>query len=433
MDPAFAQRMGVAPGLAARAGAAPPHFVAIGELNPAYVGKRAFPDEGQLRLRWAEAWPAYAPREWTHPVVLANTRTAEKPDGWADPLWGEEQGAEAVAALAAAKAKLGASAPPVVTSLPDSTPAGTMTPEERFAAVSRVCLTLQRRGVAVMHVASAVPGPIYRTVGLGAYQSAGCFCARPRNPVGRTGLTGRGLLGKWGPNAAADPIVTRFAGEKLQMVAILRADVQQWAIPGGMVDYGERAHAAAGREFSEEALNVGAHNEGLEEAQEAYVLGAEAELAALFGQAPMRKDDPKDPKAAKAARAVRYPGLLAAYAKEHGTTAAAVEAAARAATAPVYAGYVDDPRNTDEAWMETEAFHFHVDAARFPRLVRMRLQAGDDATKARWIDVPGTEFGNIYASHRAIVVAALRAKVAEPAARDVARRWAAALRAVGEA
>ena len=30
-----------------------------------------------------------------------------------------------------------------------------------------------------------------------------------RNPAGRTGLTGRGLLGKWGPNHAADPIVTR--------------------------------------------------------------------------------------------------------------------------------------------------------------------------------------------------------------------------------
>ena len=24
-------------------------------------------------------------------------------------------------------------------------------------------------------------------------------------------------------------------------------------------------------------------------------------------------------------------------------------------------GYVDDPRNTDNAWMETVAFHFHDD------------------------------------------------------------------------
>lgn len=33
---------------------------------------------------------------------------------------------------------------------------------------------------------------------------------RPLNPVGRTGLTGRGLLGRWGPNHAADPIVSRW-------------------------------------------------------------------------------------------------------------------------------------------------------------------------------------------------------------------------------
>lgn len=32
----------------------------------------------------------------------------------------------------------------------------------------------------------------------------------PLNPVGRTGIVGRGLLGRWGPNHAADPIVTRW-------------------------------------------------------------------------------------------------------------------------------------------------------------------------------------------------------------------------------
>ena len=31
----------------------------------------------------------------------------------------------------------------------------------------------------------------------------------PRNPAGRTGLCGRGMLFRWGPNQASDPIVTR--------------------------------------------------------------------------------------------------------------------------------------------------------------------------------------------------------------------------------
>lgn len=67
----------------------------------------------------------------------------------------------------------------------------------------------------------------------------------PLNPIGRTGLRGRGLLGRWGPNHAADPIVTRWkrsGSEKvidqldnkpvLQFVAIQRRDTGEWAIPG---------------------------------------------------------------------------------------------------------------------------------------------------------------------------------------------------------
>lgn len=32
----------------------------------------------------------------------------------------------------------------------------------------------------------------------------------PLNPMGRTGIIGRGLLGRFGPNHAADPVVTRW-------------------------------------------------------------------------------------------------------------------------------------------------------------------------------------------------------------------------------
>ena len=42
---------------------------------------------------------------------------------------------------------------------------------------------------------------------LGTYEIVN---GRPRNPIGRTGISGRGQLGKWGPNHAADPIVTRL-------------------------------------------------------------------------------------------------------------------------------------------------------------------------------------------------------------------------------
>ena len=80
---------------------------------------------------------------------------------------------------------------------------------------------------------------------------------RPLNPRGRTGISGRGRLGKWGPNHAGDAIVTRFSMKTvaaadgggvrrvLEMVAIKRMDTGEWAIPGGMTDPHEVRESAA--------------------------------------------------------------------------------------------------------------------------------------------------------------------------------------------
>lgn len=47
---------------------------------------------------------------------------------------------------------------------------------------------------------------------------------RPLNPRGRTGMSGRGLLGRWGPNHAADLVLTREhpVTGKLQVVIVKR-------------------------------------------------------------------------------------------------------------------------------------------------------------------------------------------------------------------
>ncbi|XP_068099930.1 ADP-ribose pyrophosphatase, mitochondrial isoform X2 [Hyperolius riggenbachi] len=176
----------------------------------------------------------------------------------------------------------------------------------------------------------------------------------PRNPIGRTGLIGRGLLGRWGPNHAADPIITRWkrdaAGEKvtdpesgkpiLQFVAIQRKDCGQWAIPGGMVDPGELVTATLRREFCEEALN------SLEKTEAA---DTRSRIQSLFSQEYL----------------------------------------------PVYRGYVDDPRNTDNAWMETQAVNYHDDTGHI--LDQLALEAGDDAGKVQWVDVSGN--CSLYANH----------------------------------
>lgn len=77
---------------------------------------------------------------------------------------------------------------------------------------------------------------------------------RPLNPAGRTGMAGRGLLGKWGPNYAADPIITRVNRTlvAVEMLAVQRKDNGQWAIPGGMVDKGEEVSETLSRELREE-------------------------------------------------------------------------------------------------------------------------------------------------------------------------------------
>lgn len=177
----------------------------------------------------------------------------------------------------------------------------------------------------------------------------------PQNPIGRTGIRGRGCLGRWGPNHAADPIVTKWKingqGEKvshsktgqpiLQFIAIQRKDSGEWAIPGGMVDPGELVTATLKREFAEEALNSLEADEGKKEA------------------------------------------LLKKVDKffESGFE--------------VYRGYVDDPRNTDNAWMETVAYNFHDEKG--DSVGRFKLNAGDDAVGVKWMDID--QDVKLYASH----------------------------------
>ncbi len=165
----------------------------------------------------------------------------------------------------------------------------------------------------------------------------------PRNPRGRTGLEERGLLGKWGANFAADPIVTRVNEEtgKLEMIAIERLDAKQWAIPGGMVDFGEPVSATLSRELAEEALG--------KEAQPAEVKALEHKFKDMFASSGHE----------------------------------------------VYSGYVDDPRNTDNAWMETKAVHLHLKGDD----ADINLMAGDDAGKVQWMELNGNNLKSMYASH----------------------------------
>ena len=165
------------------------------------------------------------------------------------------------------------------------------------------------------------------------------YKGRPRNPRGRTGMKGRGLLGKHGPNHAADPIVTRYHNGKLQMVVVKRRDTGEFAIPGGMTE-GQSVPATLKKEFFEEALKYESN-------------------PALNSKLRKRVED---------------------FFDKGGE--------------PVYIGYVDDPRNTDDSWMETECQHLHMDSK---LAYLLPLLGGDDACMAMCKDIDINL--KLYASH----------------------------------
>lgn len=123
------------------------------------------------------------------------------------------------------------------------------------------------------------------------------------------------------------------------MVAIQRRDNNMWAIPGGMVDAGEKVGQTLLREFTEEALNS----------------------------------------------SEEHCEMIKTFFHNFGTQ--------------IYSGYVDDPRNTDNAWMETVVYNFHDD---YNNVVgNLKLSAGDDAGNVKWMDIDQNLI--LYASHKLFV------------------------------
>ena len=200
-------------------------------------------------------------------------------------------------------------------------------------------------------------------------QFAGSFY--PRNPVGPTGLRGRGLLGNWAGNQAADPLITRInlalVSEAnpygVEFIMIKRIDNGQWALPGGML---ERADGA---------LPKGPMRTALRELFEEAGVGNSSVFETLF------------------------------EVNSH----------------EIYTGYVDDPRNTDNAWMETVVAHLHLTdalAAQIPANANIhKLKAGDDADAAKWAPVGGDDYKKLFASHKKFVdLAVVAVASAQPAA-----------------
>lgn len=182
----------------------------------------------------------------------------------------------------------------------------------------------------------------------------------PKNPRGHTGIVGRGELGLWGANFAADPVLLRKnESGRLEVLLVKRLDGRQWSLPGGMFDPEDKTvSVAAVRELAQET--------GINQSRETplnlhELLKWFKTITVSFGQ--------------------------------------------------IYTGYCDDPRNTDNAWMETSAHlwlmkkgvNFHID----PK--------GDETVKVGWFTITPELLGDqpvhgkkLFASHSFILRQAVR-------------------------
>jgi ADP-ribose pyrophosphatase YjhB (NUDIX family) len=170
-----------------------------------------------------------------------------------------------------------------------------------------------------------------------------------------TGTKGRGLLGLWGENPAADPIVFRIYQGKLQVLLIKRNEAPNYpfALPGGMIEAKDvrmsGAMLASIRELKEES--------GLDIASS--------------------------------------PDVFKANTLEIGT---------------VYQGPVDDWRNTNNAWMGTTAFAWIL-KPHASSVISQAEDAHEVVGKARFHDVTPEMLKNdagLFASHAQFIRVAVK-------------------------
>jgi ADP-ribose pyrophosphatase len=167
----------------------------------------------------------------------------------------------------------------------------------------------------------------------------------PLNPSGRTGIGGgsRGKLNAWGPTLAADPIITRQNTDTgaIELLVVTRTDNGRCALPG-------------------EKIAVNPSNEIIESPLAAAQRG-------LWEEAGIKLD------------------LTEAVLK--------------------YSGYVDDERNTDNAWMETQAFYLHLPPVVADTLVLSAREP--DVSRPEWAEVNDELLASLNANQGDIVHNAL--------------------------
>ncbi|KAK3605984.1 hypothetical protein CHS0354_019664 [Potamilus streckersoni] len=164
----------------------------------------------------------------------------------------------------------------------------------------------------------------------------------PLNPMGRTGVLQRGLLGRWGPNHVVDLVITRWKFDEnnkkmlkdgkpqFEFVAVKMTAMETWALPESILTPGHPPTKHLKIKFSDEALN-------------------------LFGDNRQQKKEIKKQK-----ENILKKGKL------------------------IHKGYADDPRNTDNAWVESTVY-LYQDKEHVLRHFSFKLKATTPDLPATWL------------------------------------------------
>ncbi|CAF3687580.1 unnamed protein product [Rotaria sp. Silwood1] len=155
----------------------------------------------------------------------------------------------------------------------------------------------------------------------------------PLNPMGRTGVRGRGALIRWGPNKSIMAVITRWKmhhgeialidGQRiLQALVFKHKSTNDWKLPGGKILGVESPYNAICRSFNKLAFKDYNSEQSLSVQEKDMI-----EYFQSFARLSLSTTEPT--------------GFTSSM---------------------IYRGYIDDLRNTDNAWAEAEIWNFHYDS-----------------------------------------------------------------------
>ncbi|XP_052281701.1 transient receptor potential cation channel subfamily M member 2-like isoform X5 [Dreissena polymorpha] len=194
----------------------------------------------------------------------------------------------------------------------------------------------------------------------------------PQNPMGRTGLRGKGILWRWGPNHMIKAVVTRWRrkcgpnpgteflyveGKRvLEFITVHKDSFNDtsFTLPGEILHGLSNPYRILCHAFMTQVFNV-------EESVSRYDKFDQRDMIQFFSQFACALADgstgPLPPQDMPVLAQVPTPSHMADH-NSHTNLGSEVDSKGFCASM-LYKGYLDDPRNTDNAWVEAEVWNFH--------------------------------------------------------------------------